>query len=47
MRFDLTVNQFTRELVTKKQVVVYGEQFWRPYVHVRDESSAHSAVKNS
>jgi len=36
MRFDLTVNEFTMELLTKKRLVVFGEQFWRPYVHVRD-----------
>ncbi|MDA0748321.1 MAG: NAD(P)-dependent oxidoreductase [bacterium] len=36
MRFDLTVNEFTAEMLLKKKLVVYGEQFWRPYVHVRD-----------
>jgi nucleoside-diphosphate-sugar epimerase len=36
MRFDLTVNEFTRDLVLGRELVVYGEQFWRPYVHVRD-----------
>ena len=36
MRFDLTVNHFTMEMLTKKHLVVFGEQFWRPYVHVRD-----------
>jgi nucleoside-diphosphate-sugar epimerase len=36
MRFDLTVNEFTMEMLTKKSLKVYGEQFWRPYVHVRD-----------
>jgi nucleoside-diphosphate-sugar epimerase len=36
MRFDLTVNEFTREAVSARTLVVYGEQFWRPYVHVRD-----------
>jgi nucleoside-diphosphate-sugar epimerase len=36
MRFDLTVNEFTMELMTKGKVVIFGEQFWRPYVHVRD-----------
>src|SRR5208282_6451855 len=36
MRFDLTVNEFTMELLTKKRLVVFGQQFWRPYVHVRD-----------
>lgn len=40
MRFDLTVNEFTIELVTKRKIVVYGEQFWRPYIHVRDDARA-------
>ena len=40
MRFDLTVNEFTMETLTKKRLVVFGEQFWRPYVHVRDAARA-------
>jgi nucleoside-diphosphate-sugar epimerase len=36
MRFDLTVNEFTMEMVRKKHLIVFGEQFWRPYIHVRD-----------
>ncbi len=40
MRFDLTVNEFTRDLLTERRLVVYGEQFWRPYVHVRDAARA-------
>ena len=40
MRFDLTVNEFTMELLTKKKLVVFGEQFWRPYIHVRDAARA-------
>ena len=36
MRFDLTVNEFTRDLWADKPLEVFGEQFWRPYVHVRD-----------
>jgi len=40
MRFDLTVNEFTMELLTKKHLCVFGEQFWRPYVHVRDFARA-------
>src|SRR5690606_29593161 len=36
MRFDLTVNEFTRDLVNGRELVVFGEQFWRPYCHVRD-----------
>jgi nucleoside-diphosphate-sugar epimerase len=40
MRFDLTVNEFTAEMVAKGRLVVFGEQFWRPYVHVRDVARA-------
>jgi nucleoside-diphosphate-sugar epimerase len=36
MRFDLTVNEFTRDLWNDRRLEVFGEQFWRPYVHVRD-----------
>jgi nucleoside-diphosphate-sugar epimerase len=40
MRFDLTVNEFTCELALKNELLVFGEQFWRPYVHVRDAARA-------
>ena len=40
MRFDLTVNQFTRDLWARRPLDVYGEQFWRPYVHVQDAARA-------
>ncbi len=40
MRFDLTVNEFTRDLWAGRQLEVFGEQFWRPYVHVRDAGRA-------
>ena len=32
------------ELVTKRTLVVYGEQFWRPYVHVEDAARAIALV---
>jgi len=40
MRFDLTVNEFTMEMLSGRKLVVFGEQFWRPYVHVRDAARA-------
>jgi nucleoside-diphosphate-sugar epimerase len=40
MRFDLTVNEFTRDLWADRELEVFGEQFWRPYVHVRDAGRA-------
>lgn len=47
MRFDLTVNEFTMEMLTKKRLKVFGEQFWRPYVHVRDAARAIQLVLSS
>jgi nucleoside-diphosphate-sugar epimerase len=44
MRFDLTVNQFVMEMLVHRRVVVYGERFWRPYVHVRDAARAVATV---
>lgn len=40
MRFDLTVNEFTKEMLVKKHLIVFGEQFWRPYIHVGDAARA-------
>jgi nucleoside-diphosphate-sugar epimerase len=36
MRFDLTVNEFARELFLGNKLVVYDADTWRPYCHVRD-----------
>ena len=47
MRFDLTVNEFTRELWADRELEVFGEQFWRPYVHVRDAARAVALVVNA
>ena len=44
MRFDLTVNEFTRDLWSGRDLEVFGEQFWRPYIHVRDAARAVRAV---
>jgi nucleoside-diphosphate-sugar epimerase len=40
MRFDLTVNEFTRDLWADRDLEVFGEQFWRPYIHVADAGRA-------
>ncbi len=40
MRFDLTVNEFTMELLVRRKLTIFGEQFWRPYLHVRDAAQA-------
>jgi nucleoside-diphosphate-sugar epimerase len=44
MRFDLTVNEFTRDLWAGRTLDVFGEQFWRPYVHVADAARAIALV---
>jgi nucleoside-diphosphate-sugar epimerase len=44
MRFDLTVNEFTRDLWADRTLEVFGERFWRPYVHVRDAARGIRAV---
>jgi nucleoside-diphosphate-sugar epimerase len=47
MRFDLTVNEFTRDLWAGRTLEVFGERFWRPYVHVRDAARAITATVNA
>jgi nucleoside-diphosphate-sugar epimerase len=44
MRFDLTVNEFTKELAQGKELIIFGEKFWRPYCHVKDFSNAFLTV---
>tara|TARA_B100000029_G_scaffold335593_1_gene327712 strand:- start:410 stop:1291 length:882 start_codon:yes stop_codon:yes gene_type:complete len=36
MRFDLTINEFTRELYLKNNLDIYDANTWRPYCHVND-----------
>ena len=47
MRFDLTVNEFTRDLWADRELEVFGELFWRPYIHVRDAARAVALVLSS
>jgi nucleoside-diphosphate-sugar epimerase len=47
MRFDLTVNEFCRDMARKRPVEVFGGQFWRPYCHVEDLAAACALVLNS
>jgi nucleoside-diphosphate-sugar epimerase len=44
MRFDLTVNEFTRDLWANRKLDVFGELFWRPYIHVHDAGRAVALV---
>ncbi|MBN1459920.1 MAG: NAD(P)-dependent oxidoreductase [Armatimonadetes bacterium] len=43
-RFDLTVNEFAREVAMRRSLEIFGEQFWRPYCHVTDLAAACIAV---
>jgi nucleoside-diphosphate-sugar epimerase len=36
MRFDLTVNEFTRTMYLGRELLVYDAETWRPYCHVQD-----------
>jgi nucleoside-diphosphate-sugar epimerase len=36
IRFDLTVNEFTRNATIHGEQEIWGAQFWRPYCHVED-----------
>lgn len=40
MRYDLTINQFTRDIFFNKKVLIYDPNTWRPYCHVLDFSRA-------
>jgi nucleoside-diphosphate-sugar epimerase len=47
MRFDLTVNEFTKELALGRELQIFGEKFWRPYCHVYDFARAIDLVLQS
>ncbi len=36
MRYDLTINEFTKDLYLKKYLEIYDFNTWRPYCHVKD-----------
>ncbi len=40
IRFDLTVNEFTRNATVNGEQEIWGSQFWRPYCHVDDLARA-------
>ena len=40
IRFDLTVNEFTRNAAVHGEQEIWGQQFWRPYCHVDDLARA-------
>lgn len=47
MRFDLTVNQFTRDIFYNKKLLIFAANTYRPYCHVKDVSRAIIKVINS
>lgn len=47
MRFDLTINQFIKELYIDKNIDVYDPDTWRPYCHVKDFANGILKVMNS
>lgn len=47
MRFDLLVNDFTLAAYRDKKIVIYGQQFWRPFVHTSDIAEAMEHVLQS
>ena len=46
MRFDLTLNEFTMELIKGNELEVYEPNTWRPYCHVSDFSEIISKILN-
>ena len=44
MRFDLLINELVRDAVSRKWVVLYGPESWRPFVHVQDVARAFEAA---
>jgi nucleoside-diphosphate-sugar epimerase len=47
MRFDLTVSEFTKDLILGKELLVYDAHTWRPYCHVKDFARLIEIVLNS
>ncbi len=47
IRFDLTVNEFTRNAFVNGEQEIWGAQFWRPYCHVEDLARSVVLVLNS
>ncbi len=47
MRFDLSISEFVRDLYFGEELLVYDENTWRPYCHVRDFARLLDTVINS
>jgi nucleoside-diphosphate-sugar epimerase len=40
LRLDLLLHEFVRDAIVKKELNIYGPEFWRPFVHVQDVCKA-------
>ena len=47
MRFDLSINEFTRDLFFGEELTVFDENTWRPYCHLRDFARLIEIVLNT
>jgi nucleoside-diphosphate-sugar epimerase len=47
MRFDLTVNEFIKTIMQRKKLLIYDENTWRPYCHVKDFARLIYIISNS
>ena len=47
MRFDLLVQEFLRDALIDKKISIFGEDFWRPLIHVNDMADACISVLNA
>ena len=36
MRFDLSISEFTKDIFFDRELLIYDENTWRPYCHVKD-----------
>ena len=47
MRFYLLVQEFLRDALIDKKISIFGEDFWRPLIHVNDMADACISVLNA
>jgi len=47
MRFDLLVQEFLRDALIDKKISIFGEDFWRPLIHVDDMADACISTLNA
>ena len=47
IRFDLTVNEFVRNVCLSGEQEIWGPQFWRPYCHVDDLARSVELIMHS